>query len=287
VKLRKPLLFARPLLVVLFVALGSLLALPAFADIVYSTMPSPIPPNVPSLGYQATQTAEFGQGVELAGGATTLSSADVLMSDWALKSTWDPSGTSTGFTVPLTLNIYNVGAGDSVGSLIGSVTTNAFIQWRPEASSGCTGGAFMGSDGGCYSGLAQTVTFNLGNLAVPGQFIYGLAFNTETWGASPVGVDGPYDSLNFGVLGDGINPVTPFVGSDLVANSAYWNTSTASNYGDGGAGGTGTFRLDANDWEGFDPAITFDSAVPEPRFAGLLAGLVVLAGLFVARRQRA
>jgi hypothetical protein len=271
---------------VLFVALASLLALPALADVVYSTMPSPIPPNVPSLGYQATQTAEFGQGVVLAGGATTLSSADVLMSDWALKSTWDPSGTSTGFTVPLTLNIYNVGAGDSVGSLIGSVTTNASILWRPEASSGCTGGAFMGSDGGCYNGLAQTVTFNLGNLAVPGQFIYGLAFNTETWGANPIGVDGPYDSLNFGVLGDGITPVTPSVGSDLVANSAYWNTSTAANYGDGGAGGTGTFRLDANDWMGFDPAITFDSAVPEPRFVGLLTGLIALAGLLVARRRQ-
>jgi hypothetical protein len=100
-------------------------------------------------------------------------------------------------------------------------------------------------------------------------------------------VDGPYDSLNFGVLGDGTNPVAPSVGSDLVANSAYWNTSTASDYGDGGAGGTGTFRLDANDWTGFDPAITFDSAVPEPRFVGLLAGLIVLAGLCIARRQRA
>lgn len=76
--------------------------------------------------------------MDLSGGATTLSSADVLMSDWALKSTWGPSGTSTGFMVPLTLNIYNVGAGDSGGSLIGSVATNAFIQWRPEAS-GSTG----------------------------------------------------------------------------------------------------------------------------------------------------
>jgi len=34
----------------------------------------------------------------------------------------------------------------------------------------------------------------MGGLVVPQQFIYGLAFNTETWGANPTGVDGPYDS---------------------------------------------------------------------------------------------
>lgn len=103
-------------------AVGFFLAIPAMADVVYSTMPSPIPPNVPSLGYQATQTAEFGQGVDLSTNGATLGSAQVLMSDWALESTYETVGTSTGFTVPLTLNLYNLGPADSVGSLITSTT---------------------------------------------------------------------------------------------------------------------------------------------------------------------
>lgn len=261
-------------------------AIPAMADVVYSTMPSPLPPNVPSLGYQATQTAEFGQGVDLSTSGATLGSAQVLMSDWALESSFETPGTTTGFTVPLTLNLYNVGPSDSVGSLISSTTIDALITWRPEASAGC-GTAYRASDGNCYNGLAQVVTFDLGNVVVPQQFIYGLAFNTETWGANPTGTDGPYDSLNFGLLGDGVNPVTPFVGTDISPNSAYWNTSTAGNYGDLGAGGTGTFRLDANDWQGFDPAVTFSSStVPEPRNVGLFMGLIVFAGLYFTRRIR-
>jgi hypothetical protein len=270
----------------ILVGIGS--SIPAFADVVYSTLPTPTPPNVPSEAYQATQTAEFGQGVDLAGsGGATLGSAEVLMSNWALESTYETPGTTAGFMVPLTLNFYNVGAGDSVGSLFFTTTLDALITWRPEASPGC-GSAYKASDGNCYNGLAQVVTFNLGNVVVPQQFIYGLSFNTETWGAHPTGVEGPYDSLNFGLLGDGTIPVIPFVGTDLLPSSAYLNSSTASNYGDDGAGGVGTFRLDAGNWEGYDPAVAFfsSSAVPEPRNISLFAGLMAFAGFYFARRIR-
>jgi hypothetical protein len=133
--------------------------------------------------------------------------------------------------------------------------------------------------------LGQVVTFSLGGLSVPAQFIYGLAFNTTDYGADPTGIAGPYDSLNFGLIGDGVDPVTPSVGSDLVANSAYWNTSYAGFYGDDGLGGVGTFRLDANDWEGYDPAIAFSvAAVPEPA-AIMLLGTVAFVFLLLVRRR--
>jgi hypothetical protein len=83
------------------------------------------------------------------------------------------------------------------------------------------------------------VTFNLGGVTVPDQLIYGIAFNTETYGASPIGPpSGPWDSLNFGFVG------APTVGSNPLPDTAYWNTTTAGNYADSGAGGTGTFRQD-------------------------------------------
>lgn len=267
---------------------AALLFVTANADVLYSTMPSPVPPNVPSVGYEATSAAEFGQGVQLAGpGGALLSQADVLMSDWALESTYETVGTSTGFNVPLTLNFYNVGPGDSVGSLFATDTINALILWRPEASGGCAGGAWLAGDGNCYDGLAQVVTFDLSGLSVPNQFIYGLSFNTTDYGADPTGVSGPYDSLNIGLMGDGVDPVTPSVGSDLVANSAYWNTLVAGFYGDGGAGGVGTFRLDAGAWEGYDPAADFEGvSVPEPASV-LLLGTLVLGLAFRMRRKQA
>ncbi len=73
----------------------SLLAIPimtclATADTLYSGMPSPMPPNVPSLGYEATSTSELGQGVQLPGGyGAVLSSASILTSNWAMESTYE------------------------------------------------------------------------------------------------------------------------------------------------------------------------------------------------------
>jgi hypothetical protein len=238
--------------------------------LVYNNVPSPLPTNLPSVGYEANSISEFGQGVSLAGGSAVLTTAQIVLSDWALESTYEAIGTSTGFYVPLTLNLYDVGANDSVGSLFASYTITPEILWRPEASAGC-GTAFLGANGTCYNGLAQVVTFDLGDVTAPGQFIYGLSFNTSDYGVR-TGVSGPYDSLNFAVAGG-----TPSIGSDLVANSAYMDSSSGGVYGDGGSGGVGTFRLDAGAWAGYDPAASFE-ATPEPSAITLsmLAGAILL-----------
>ena len=263
----------------LLTALGSLLGATAQADILYSTIPSPVPPNTPSVGYQANQTAEFGQGVDT-GTPAILNTANILMSNWALESTYETVGTSAGFNVPMTLNIYDVGPGDTVGALLGSYNVTQLIDWRPEASAGCTGGAWMAADNNCYNGISQVVSFNLGGLAVSSQFIWGLAFNTETWGANPIGTGGPYNSLNVGTSAG------PIVGSDLVAGSAFWNTSTAGNYSDGGAGGVGTFRQDTG-WTGFDPGASFDgTATPEPMTLGMIGFGMLGMAIFARRRAK-
>jgi hypothetical protein len=197
------------------------------------------------------------------------------MSNGALASDYP---TLTGFNQLLTLTIYNVAPGDTVGAPIVSDTVDASIPWRPEASAGC-GTAWLASDGQCYSGLATEVTFDFASFTAPGQVIYGLSFNTETHGSNPIGAPGPYNSLNFGLSVTG-----PSVGSDPLPGTAYWNTSVAGFYADGGAGGVGTFRQDTN-WTPYSGAIEFDGETPEPSTLALLgAGLIGLA--FFRRRVR-
>jgi hypothetical protein len=144
-----------------FVTAVSLLASSdAMADNVYSTLPSPTVPNLPSLGYQANQTAEFGGLVQLVGTSTPLSAVTVALSNWAYESEYEPVGTSAGFDEDLTLNLYNVGAGDPVGSLIATETITDLVPWRPEPDpTDCAPGSnndYLGSDGNCYSGSLST-----------------------------------------------------------------------------------------------------------------------------------
>jgi hypothetical protein len=250
--------------------------------VVYETIPSPLPGNLPSLGYQANQTAEFGGLIapDLSGGNSTLDTVTVAMSDWAKKSDWDPSGNSTGFNVDLTLTLYSYpGSGTAVGAGIGTaVTVDAFIPWRPAGDPGCPNGGF--NPPSCFNGSLSTVTFDFAsqNITLPSQLIYGLSFNTETWGANPTGVDGPYDSLNFA-----LSSVGPTVGSQPLPGTAYWNTETAANYADGGTAGVGVFRQDTG-WTPYSGAVEFDVVTPEPS-TFVLIGLG-LAGLGFGARKR-
>jgi hypothetical protein len=211
--------------------------------VIYDATPSPLPPNVASLGFQATATSEFGDEVVFAGTNRRVTSVTVTMSDWALHSSY-PTMSASGWSHPITLNLYNTNATNPTqpGTLIVSKTQTFTIPWRPEADPTCAGGtAWRAGDGLCYNGRAFTITFDLSTV-VPDRIVYGIAYNTNTWGYAPIGAPGPYESLNVGIPTGQVATA----GADFNSDHVFWNTAHAPFYTDGGASGVGTFRLDTS-----------------------------------------
>jgi hypothetical protein len=242
-------------------------AAPAFSQVIYDNIPNPLPGNLSSWGFEATGTSEFGDRVAFAAATPrNLSTVTVTMSSWGCQ-----SGSATGgdcvsasgatFSHPITLNIYNVGPLNTVGSLIGSVTQTFAIPYRPSADFvNCTGGRWF--DGtACFNGFANNITFNLSGLTVPDQVIFGVAYNTTHYGYTPI-VAAPcnsspggcgYDSLNVAVA----NPaVSNTVGSNPAPSDAYQYTIYSSCLD----GPIIPFGLDAGCWAGFKPAIRFNAS---------------------------
>ncbi|MBP7475270.1 MAG: hypothetical protein KA810_08440 [Pyrinomonadaceae bacterium] len=246
--------FSFVLLVAMFAAISAF----GQGTAVYNSIPNPLPPNIPSLGYQATSTAEWGDHVSFSGTHRRAASATVLMSNWARYSSY-PSLSSAGFDHPVTFNIYavdNSGANPAPGALLGSVTQTFLMPWRPEADPTCAGGtAWRAGDGNCYSGYAFTITFDLTSLGLtlPNEVIFGVAYNTNTWGYEPIGLPGPYESLNVGTSNVGGVGVPPSTGTDVDPDVTFANSRWPGFYTDGGAGGLGIFRRDTN-WTGYSTA---------------------------------
>lgn len=253
--------------------LACVLAIPAgsFAQangtVVYSNLPTPMPGNVPSQGYQCCNVSEFGDLIQLEADTPRRAGfATVLMSSWSLHSNY-PTMSSAGYTHPITLSIYASDADARAHVPLATVTEVKNIPWRPEADPTCPGGtAWRATSGQCFNGIAFTLTFDLRalNLTLPSSFIFGVAFNTNTWGYDPLGVPGPYESLNVGTANVGGVGVPPSVGTDVASDTVYVNYQNASFYADGGADGVGVFRRDTSlEWEGYAPAVEFTTfAIP-------------------------
>lgn len=239
----------------------------AGATVIYSSMPTPYPHNLPSLGYQATSTQEFGDQIQFAGTDRVLSTVTVAMSDWAKSSDWISQYPTGSYDHLFTLNLYNAGNSTTPGSLITSLTTVAQVPLRP--------------DNWDMNGILFNITFNFNGqgISLPDEIVYGLAFNTQTHGYNPLTVSGPYNSLNFA-----LNTVAPSVGVDVNADSLFWNTSHAGFYADGGVAGTSTFRNDTG-WSGYVPAVEFNAVAPVPEPSTLVLLGAGLAGAVLIRRK--
>jgi hypothetical protein len=241
---------------------------------IYDSTVEPNPGNLASEAFEATQTSELGNQITFAGTARVLDNVVVQMSSWGCGSGSWVSGcvtdadTGTTFNEPITLNIYNVGTDNAVGSLITSETPTFAIPYRPSAdpnyATDCAASAaaddvdvsyFAGAWydaalNSCFHGYLTPITFNFGHVVLPNNVIYGIAYNTSDYGTAPYGDSTAchatsegcgYDSLNVGLSEE---PTSPSVGSDPNLGTVYQDSLYAPFYCDNGAGGTGTFRID-------------------------------------------
>ncbi len=210
---------------------------------VFDSIPSPTPPNVPSEGFQCCQNSEVGDQITLAGTARKAVSATVLMSSWSLLSTY-PGMSAAGYTHPITLNLYSDASHAAAHTPdLGSVTQNVLVPWRPPADPTCPGGtAWRAGNGSCYNGYAFPVVFSLSGITLPSTFVYGIAYNTNTWGYVPIGAGGPYESLNVG-----LNSTPPIaVGTDVDVDAVWRSMGKPS----------GPFAPETG-WTPYTPAVKF------------------------------
>lgn len=232
------------------------------SGIIYNSVITPLPGNLPSQPFEAQAVSEFGNAVNFPSGANhTLSRVVVTMSSWGCASgSWSLNTCNTpeeaSFVQPITLNVYGPSAdGVNPGAKIATVTNTFNIKYRPSASSLCVGSDvgkwYDKSSKTCFNGLAQNIAFNLKNVKVGSSAIFGIAYNTTHYGYAPVGQSAPcfstpqgcgYDSLNVALTQD---PTDVKVGTSVVPGKLWLASTGAGTYADNGAAGLGTFRIDS------------------------------------------
>jgi len=238
-----------------FIACG--IACSADAQVIYNSIPAPLPPNVASEGPEAYAFSEIGDGLIFTSNSPRLATTvKVILSDWACTSghwfsalgnsdvcTTSPAGAT--FSQPVTLNIYAVNptTPPSAGALLGTQTATFNIPYRPSTDPHCAVGGTPGGDGtqwydaatnACYHGIAFPIVFDITSLSLqlPDQVVVGISFNTTHYGPSPIGEgtacftndnNCPYDALNVSTEG------SPTVGSDVDPNSIFFNYVLSAN----------------------------------------------------------
>lgn len=229
-------------------------------EVIFDTIPSVLPSNYPSQGFQATQTYELGDKITFEADTNReLVSAAVTLSSWACETgEWQNGNCDTTpgatFDHPITLNLYEVAMDGSVGALIHSVTNTYSIPFRPSADAACADPKqWMDTNGDCFNGYNHVVVFDLTGVTVPDTIIFGVAYNTQTYGDAPIGSEGPYDALNVSLNTDA---GAPYVGTDVNSDEVFIDSTFP--------GSTAGFRAETG-WSPYKPAVTFTSVPPAPK----------------------
>ena len=212
--------------------------------VVYSSIPKPLK-AVASLGFEATQALEFGDGVNLTHRGK-LQRVRYVLSSWGCQSGhWYSGdcvtvGTPT-FPVPITVNVYAVDNTKTsrVGNLLATQTKTFNIPYRPSSDHvRCPDGErfYSAVDAACVHGLANVIVFDFSGPRpnLPLQTIVSLVYNTSHYGPHPIGQSAPcytspgscgYDSLNVSADGPG-GPI----GSPVDPNSVFDSFTQAVDY---------------------------------------------------------
>ncbi len=258
------------------------------SEVIYNNIPSPFPGNVPSVSFEATSTSQFGGEVELTKPWPKGVHVTVAMSSWACQSgSWTgtpecKSAMGAKFTWPITLSVYEVGPGNTVGPLIKSLTKEFSMPYRPSQNNKlCVNNAGKGEEnyGGwydskakeCLAGRLFKVQFMLDKVAVPQKVIITVAYNTSDYGAEPqrsketcaTELGGcPHDSLNVGLNAIySLNakkeyeaqPTSPSVGAYALPAEVFVNSALSAMYC-GNAAATKAFGPSGPCWTYEQPA---------------------------------
>ena len=231
-----------------FTGLSIAVAAPASAApaVVYDSIPDAQPAAYPSLGYQATATWEFGDYVLLGGTNRNITEVTIGMTSWACETgQWNVGDCETTpgatFTHPVTMNLYDVdnsGSAPVAGALLASVTNDVVAPYRPSPSPSLEecGTAENPSPTTwwddvretCQNGISFDVPFDFSaqNAVAGDGVLVTLAFDTQSYGADPMGSNGPWNALNVSVN----SVASPTVGSDqntelMFRDTTYQGTS--------------------------------------------------------------
>jgi hypothetical protein len=193
---------------------------PSGGTALYDSTTSPLPGNLVSQSFEATQTSEFGNQVTLVGSNRQLNNVVVTLSSWGCQSgSWSTGNCVTApgatFSVPITFNIFNVGPSSAVGGLITTVTKTFAVPYRPSASPQCVGAEVGEWNNGtvaspsCFNGLANNITFTFPTtVTLPANVIYGIAYNTSDYGTTPQrALNPPCEASSGGCGFDSLNAV--------------------------------------------------------------------------------
>jgi hypothetical protein len=208
----------------------------------YNAIPAHVDGNVPSVGFQATSTSEFGDAVTLSGASRTINSMSVLFSSWGCQTgsgiTCETTSGAT-FNVPVTFTVYKSVGGKIVdpGTPLSQTTKTVAFAYRPSAdNSKCTGAdagkLFNSKISKCENGSTQLVTMAMpATSPLTSEVVWTVKYNTFSHGDDPTNVASGADSLNVGAMSF---PGAPFSGTDvdedLVMVTSTWSEQTPNGW---------------------------------------------------------